>query len=37
MDKKLARKNIRAGLIAGGICFFLFGATFVVAAIYLHP
>jgi hypothetical protein len=37
MDKKLARKNIRAGLIAGGICFFLFGTTFVVAAIYLHP
>jgi len=36
MDKKLARKNIRAGLVAGGICFFLFGATFVVAAIYLH-
>lgn len=35
MDKKLARKNIRAGLIAGGICFFIFGATFLVAAIYL--
>ena len=28
MDKKLARKNLRAGLIAGGICFFMFGATF---------
>ncbi len=36
MDKKLARKNLRAGLIAGGICFFMFGATFLVAAIYLH-
>jgi hypothetical protein len=36
MDKKLARKNLRAGLIAGGICFFMFGATFAVAAIYLH-
>ncbi len=36
MDKKLARKNLRAGLIAGAICFFMFGATFVVAAIYLH-
>ena len=35
MDKKLARKNLRAGLIAGAICAFMFGATFVVAAIYL--
>jgi hypothetical protein len=35
MDRKLARKNIRTGLIAGAICFFMFGMTFVVAAIYL--
>lgn len=37
MNKNLARKNIRAGLIAGGVCAFLFGMTFIVAAIYLHP
>ncbi len=36
MDRKLARRNIRAGLIAGAICFFMFGMTFVVGAIYLH-
>jgi hypothetical protein len=36
MDKKLAKKNLRAGLILGAICLFMFGATFVVAAIYLH-
>jgi hypothetical protein len=36
MDKKLAQKNLRTGLIAGAICFFMFGATFIVAAIYLH-
>jgi sugar phosphate permease len=36
MDRKLARKNLRAGLIAGGICAFMFGMTFVVAALYLH-
>ncbi len=36
MDKKLAQKNIRSGLIAGALCFFIFGATFIVATIYLH-
>ncbi len=36
MDKKLARRNLRAGLIAGALCMFIFGATFVVSAIYLH-
>jgi len=36
VDRKLARKNIRVGLIAGAICAFMFGSTFVVAAIYLH-
>jgi len=36
VDRKLARKNIRIGLIAGAICAFMFGSTFVVAAIYLH-
>jgi hypothetical protein len=37
MDRKLARKNIRSGLIAGAICAVMFGITFVAAAIYVHP
>jgi hypothetical protein len=37
MDRKLARKNLRSGLIAGGICLFMFGLTFLAAAIYVHP
>jgi hypothetical protein len=36
MDKKLARKNLRSALICGAIAAFMFGATFVVAAIYIH-
>jgi hypothetical protein len=36
MDRKLARKNLRAGLVAGVICFFMFGITFLAAAIYVH-
>ncbi len=36
MDRKLARKNIRSGLIAGAICVIMFGLTFVAAAVYLH-
>jgi hypothetical protein len=36
MDRKLARKNVRSGLIAGAICIFLFGITFAAAAIYVH-
>jgi hypothetical protein len=35
MNRRLARKNIRTGLIVGGICMFMFGLTFVVAAIYV--
>ena len=37
MDRKLARKNIRSGLIAGAACIFVFGMTFLAAAIYVHP
>ena len=37
MDRRLARKNIRSGLIAGAIVLVMFGATFVAAAIYVHP
>jgi hypothetical protein len=35
MDRKLARRNIRSGLIAGAVCLFMFGMTFVAAAIYI--
>lgn len=36
MDRRLARKNIRSGLIAGAVCVFMLGITFVAAAIYVH-
>jgi hypothetical protein len=36
MDRKLARRNLRSALIAGAASAFLFGITFVAAAIYLH-
>jgi len=36
MDRKLANKNIRTGLLCGVVCFFMFGVTFVAAAIYVH-
>lgn len=35
MNRRLARKNIRAGLIVGAVCMFMFGITFVVAAAYI--
>lgn len=34
MDRRLARKNIRTGLIAGAISLFMFGMTFLAAAVY---
>jgi hypothetical protein len=37
VDRRLARKNIRSGVIAGALCFVMFGITFVAAAIYVHP
>jgi hypothetical protein len=37
MDRRLARKNIRSGLIAGALVLIMFGLTFVAAAIYVHP
>lgn len=36
MDRKLARKNLRSGLLAGVAVLFMFGITFVAAAIYVH-
>ena len=35
MDRNLARKNIRSALITTVVCFFMFGMTFVAAAIYV--
>ena len=35
MTRRLARKNIRTGVIVAAICFFMFGITFVVAAVYV--
>lgn len=37
MDRRLARRNIRSGLIAAAACVIMFGITFVAAAIYVHP
>jgi hypothetical protein len=36
MDRKLARKNLRVAYIAGALCFFMFGITFLAAAVYLN-
>jgi hypothetical protein len=35
MTRRLARKNIRTGLVVGAICMFMFGLTFVAAALYV--
>ena len=35
MDRNIARKNVRTGLVAGAVCFVMFGLTFVAAAIYV--
>jgi hypothetical protein len=35
VDRKLARRNIVAGLIAGGIALVIFGLTFLAAALYI--
>jgi hypothetical protein len=35
MDRNLARRNIVAGLIAGGIAVIVFGLTFLAASLYL--
>jgi hypothetical protein len=37
VDRRLARKNIRSGLIAGAFAVIMLGLTFVAAAIYVHP
>jgi hypothetical protein len=37
MDRRLARKNLRAGLIAGAVCMVMFGVAFLAAIIYVSP
>jgi hypothetical protein len=34
MDRRLARKNIRTGLIATAVIIFMFGITFAASALY---
>jgi hypothetical protein len=35
MDQRLAKKNLRSGLIAGAVCMVMFGVTFLAAIIYI--
>jgi hypothetical protein len=35
MDRHLARKNVRSGLLVASLCFFMFGMTFVAAYVYI--
>jgi hypothetical protein len=35
VDRKLARKNARTALLVAAFSLFMFGLTFIVAAIYL--
>jgi hypothetical protein len=35
MNRRLAIKNVRLGLVIGAICMVMFGLTFIVAALYL--
>jgi hypothetical protein len=35
VDRKLANKNIRTALLVGAFSMFMFGLTFVVAAIWV--
>ncbi len=35
MDRNLAKKNVRTALIATAVIFFMFGLSFVAAALYV--
>ncbi|MDX6697588.1 MAG: hypothetical protein QOE65_985 [Solirubrobacteraceae bacterium] len=37
MDRRLARRNIRTGLIVGALSLLVFGLSFLAAAIYVAP
>ena len=34
MDRNLARKNIRSGILVGALCLFMFGMTYFAAWLY---
>ena len=36
MDRKLAQRTVRTGLIAGASALLIFGLTFVLAASYIY-
>jgi hypothetical protein len=35
VDRNLARKNVRTGLIVGAVVLFMFGVSFLAAALYI--
>ena len=35
MDRNLAKKNVRTAMIAAAVVFFMFGLSFVAAALYV--
>jgi hypothetical protein len=35
MDRRLAQRNLTAGLLAAGLALFFFGLSFLITAIYL--
>jgi hypothetical protein len=35
VDRRLARRNIRAGLLIGGLAVFFFGLTFLFTSFYI--
>ena len=35
MDRRLARKNLRTAFIAAAVALFMFGASFLAAALYV--
>lgn len=36
MDRRLANRNLRSGLVIGAVVIFMFGMTFVAALVYIH-
>jgi hypothetical protein len=35
MDRRLAQRNLTAGLVAAGIALFFFGLSFLIAVLYI--
>ena len=36
MDRRLARKNLRTGMLVAGVALFMFAMSFVAAFVYTH-